>query len=149
MNLSDGRRAAIQTACEISCEVLAAWRERLGREDPASRGRADAKVEKLVRFLVDSFPAGATVGEAQKVAVEEGDKLSLRYLETLRPAAVPLAVMRELLAEREVTFDVRAVPSWALFAQRYGDVILAIDTGRARRTSVVDIGNAAAERAAP
>lgn len=57
--------------------------------------------------------------------------------------------MRELLAEREVTFDVRAVPSRALFAQRYGDVVLAIDTGRALRTSVVDIGNAAPERAAP
>ncbi|HPG01806.1 MAG TPA: hypothetical protein PLB34_01915 [Rhodoblastus sp.] len=130
MGPASSNLASIKSALDVANEALAAWQDAVETRPGASPARSTAKIEQLVNLLITTFPGDITLGEAQKVAIETGDKLSAEYLVDLRPAAVPLAIMRELLSVRGLTFDVRAVPSWRDFAQRYGDVILALDTGR-------------------
>ena len=89
--------------------------------------RATAKVEQLLHYLVSAFPADVTRGEVEQIDVEEGDGLTETYLDGLRPAAVPLAIMREVLARREVKFDVRGAPSWRVFLRRYGHAMAPLD----------------------
>ena len=130
MGPASSNLASIKSALDVANEALAAWQDAVETRPGASPARSTAKIEQLVNLLITTFPGDITLGEAQKIAIETGDKLSAEYLVDLRPAAVPLAIMRELLSVRGLTFDVRAVPSWRDFAQRYGDVILALDTGR-------------------
>lgn len=89
--------------------------------------RATAKVEQLLHYLVSTFPADVTRADARKIDVEQGDGLSETYLEMLRPAAVPLAVMREVLATHAVKFEIRGAPSWRVFLRRYGDAMTPVD----------------------
>jgi hypothetical protein len=126
------RAAAIRAAREIALEVIASWSEHLRAPDPMRQALVTARVEQLLHYLMSVFCGEITLGEVQKICLEAGDHLSSAYLEQLRPAAIPLAVMRAILKSHEIAFDVRGAPSWAIFAERYGEHILAINTDRSR-----------------
>lgn len=117
------RVGSVSTAREIAGEAIDAWRRHQSLGTTMSAMRATAKVEQLLRYLVSTFPADVTRAEVEQIDSEEGDGLTETYLDSLRPAAVPLAIMREVLARREVKFDLRGAPSWRVFLRRYGDAM--------------------------
>ena len=121
------RIGSVATAREIAVEAICAWRNHLSLGTPMSAMRATAKVEQLLHYLVSTFPWDVTRGEAEEIAAEPGDRLAGTYLEVLRPAAVPLAIMREVLTTHAVKFEIRGAPSWRVFLRRYGDVLAPVD----------------------
>lgn len=127
MDAVHDRVGSVSTAREIAEEAIDAWRRHQALGTTMSAMRATAKVEQLLHYLVSAFPADVTRAEVEQIDVEEGDRLTETYLDRLRPDAVPLAIMREVLARREVKFDVRGAPSWRVFLRRYGDAMEPLD----------------------
>lgn len=121
------RSRSVATAREIAQEAIDAWRRHLFLGTTMSAMQATAKVEQLLHYLVSTFPSGATRGVAQKIIGEPGDKLAEPYLDALPRAAVPVAIMREVLTTHEVRFETRGAPSWQVFLERYGAGMTPLD----------------------
>lgn len=76
--------------------------------------------DDLIGFMLKRFPPGATAEEVQSIFRYPDDV----DVSSLRPEAVPVAIIRDLIGRHGVELDIRRMKHWGDYVSRYKAVVM-------------------------
>jgi hypothetical protein len=93
--------------------------------EPDSHTKLMSSIDRLLGFLISQYHTPVSLEDVRKVMnVSEINILNDADLSNLSDGLVPVVIFRELLKNRQLVLDPRAVPNWKKFSERYMSLVL-------------------------